>query len=90
MNTGSLAFVTGIGIVVAATASIAQEAPRLPPTDAVKLSEIIVKVEAREGFRYVDDVEWDDDGYYTVVYFTKDNAKVEINYDTSGEPKAGN
>jgi len=56
----------------------------------MKLSEIIAKVEAREGFRYVDDVDWDDDGYYTVVYFTKDNAKVEINYDTTGEPKAGN
>ena len=90
MNVGSLGYVTVIGLALAATNAFAQEPPRLPPTDAMKLSEIIAKVEAREGFRYVDDVDWDDDGYYTVVYFTKDNAKVEINYDTTGEPKAGN
>ena len=32
-------------------------------------------------FHYVYDVEWNDDGYYDVVYFTTDKAKVEMKID---------
>jgi hypothetical protein len=63
-------------------------ASKLPPENAKKLSEIIAKVEQRNGFRYIAEVEWDDGGYL-VTYFTADKAKVEIKYDpVSGEPKA--
>lgn len=65
----------------------AQDTDRPPPPDGKKLSEIIAKVEQREGFRYIDEVDWDD-GAYEVTYFTGDKAKVEIRYDpVTGEPK---
>ena len=61
---------------------------RGPPENAKKLSEIVAKVEQRPDFRFIDEVEWDDDGY-EVTYFTTDNAKVEIKFDpVSGETKA--
>ncbi|RVA98087.1 PepSY domain-containing protein, partial [Mesorhizobium sp. M7A.F.Ca.CA.004.05.1.1] len=48
---------------------------------------IIAKVEQRDGFRYVDEVDWDS-GAYTVTYYTADKAKVEITYDpVTAEPK---
>ncbi|TJV68323.1 MAG: PepSY domain-containing protein [Mesorhizobium sp.] len=51
------------------------------------MSEIIAKVEQRDDFRYVDEVAWDS-GAYTVIYYTTDKAKVEINYDpVTAEPK---
>lgn len=65
----------------------AQDAGNLPPQNARKLSEIIAKVEQRQGFRYIDEVDWDE-GAYEVTYFTTDKAKVQIRYDpVSGEPK---
>ncbi|TIT47454.1 MAG: PepSY domain-containing protein [Mesorhizobium sp.] len=51
------------------------------------MSEIIAKVEQRDGFRYVKEVDWDKDGY-TVTYYTSDKAKVEIDFDpVTAEPK---
>ncbi|TJW96106.1 MAG: PepSY domain-containing protein [Mesorhizobium sp.] len=59
----------------------------MPPQNAKKLSQIIAKVEQRDDFRYVDEVAWDS-GAYTVIYYTTDKAKVEINYDpVTAEPK---
>ena len=59
----------------------------LPPPNAKKLSEILAKVEQRDGFRYVKEVDWDKDAY-TVTYYTSDKAKVEITYDpVTAEPK---
>lgn len=78
----------GVIVCLACTAAAAQDAGALPPQNAKKLSEIIAKVEQRQGFRYVKEVDWDKDGY-TVTYFTGDSAKVEIKYDAvSGESKA--
>lgn len=72
------------GSVNAQTASV----PPVPPEDSKKLSEILTKIEARDKFRYVDQIEWDDDGYYSITYFTSDKAKVEINIDAiTGEPR---
>jgi hypothetical protein len=68
------------------TAFAADEKP-LPPANAKKLSEIIAKVEQRDGFRYVKEIDWDNGGY-TVTYYTADKAKVEITYDpVTAEPK---
>lgn len=65
----------------------AQDPDRAPPADSKKLSEIVAKVEQRDGFRYIDDIEWDD-GAYEVTYYTTDKAKVEIRFDpVTGEPK---
>ncbi len=72
---------------VAARVAHAQDRNAPPPADAKKLSEIVAKVEQRDGFRYIDDVEWDD-GAYEITYYTADKAKVEIRYDPiTGEPK---
>ena len=55
--------------------------PPVPPENALKLSAIIATVEQRDAFHYVSDIEWNDDGYYDVVYFTTDKAKVEMKID---------
>jgi hypothetical protein len=60
----------------------------VPPTGARPLSEILAKVEKRDQFSYIDEIRWNDDGYYEVTYFTSDKAKVEINYNpVTGEPQ---
>ncbi|MER8958827.1 PepSY domain-containing protein [Mesorhizobium sp. M0701] len=66
-------------LLVGGSAFAAGEDP-LPPQNAKKLSEIIAKVEQRDDFRYIKEVDWDSDGY-TVTYYTSDKAKVEITYD---------
>lgn len=64
------------------------EAPPIPPAEAMKLSEIIARIETRDQFRYVSEVDWDEDGFYRVIYFTSDKAKVEINIDpATGETR---
>lgn len=50
-----------------------------------KLSEIIVEIENSTDFHYVDEVDWDDDGYYEIEYYLKNGSKVEIKID----PKTG-
>jgi hypothetical protein len=55
--------------------------PPVPPDNALKLSAIIATVEQRDAFHYLSDVEWNDDGYYDVIYFTTDKAKVEMKID---------
>ena len=55
--------------------------PPVPPENALKLSAIIATVEQRDAFHYVSDIEWNDDGYYDVVYMTTDKAKVEMKID---------
>lgn len=73
--------------LLAAPSAQAQEPDRAPPADARPLSEIVAAVEKRDGFRYIDEVEWDEDGFWNVTYYTSDRAKVEIRYDpVSGDP----
>lgn len=62
--------------------------PPVPPENAMKLSEIIARIEQRDQFRYIDGVDWDEEGYYEVTYYTTDKAKVEIRIDpATGQPK---
>jgi hypothetical protein len=76
-----------VALLFLAGAAHAQDPDRAPPADARKLSEIVAKVEQRDGFRYIDDIEWDD-GAYEVTYYTTDKAKVEIRFDpVTGDPK---
>lgn len=68
--------------------AVAQERPKIPPDNAMKLSQIVAKVEQRPDFRYIGEVDWSDEGYYEVTYFTTDKAKVEIKYNpATGEPQ---
>lgn len=62
--------------------------PATPPEKSLKLSEIIAKIEKRDQFRYISEIEWESEGYYDVVYYTFDKARVEIKIDpVSGEPR---
>lgn len=69
--------------------AFAQDAsPLIPPENSLKLSEIIAKIETRDQFRYIDDIDWDEDGFYAVTYMTSDKAKVEIKIDAvTGQPR---
>ena len=76
-----------VAVLLAAGPAFAADENPLPPQNAKKLSEILAKVEQRDGFRYVKEVDWDKDAY-TVTYYTSDKAKVEITYDpVTAEPK---
>ncbi|MER8825549.1 PepSY domain-containing protein [Mesorhizobium sp. M0938] len=78
---------TGVVVLFLGEPALAADESPLPPPNARKLSEIIAKVEQRNDFRYVDEVDWDS-GAYTVTYYTTDKAKVEITYDpVTAEPK---
>ncbi|WP_245446348.1 PepSY domain-containing protein [Mesorhizobium kowhaii] len=68
---------TSVAVLLAGGPALAADESRLPPPNAKKLSEILAKVEQRDGFRYVKEVDWDS-GAYVVTYYTSDKAKVEI------------
>lgn len=77
----------GVAALLLAGPAFAADENPAPPQNAKKLSEIIAKVEQRADFRYVKEVAWED-GAYTVTYYTKDKAKVEITYDpVSGDTR---
>ncbi|MEO5758972.1 MAG: PepSY domain-containing protein [Mesorhizobium sp.] len=78
---------TSVAVVLFCGSAFAADEKPLPPPNAKKLSEILAKVEQRDGFRYVKEVDWDN-GAYTITYYTSDKAKVEITYDpVTAEPK---
>ncbi|MFD2058016.1 PepSY domain-containing protein [Mesorhizobium calcicola] len=78
---------TSVAVLLAGGPALAADDKPLPPPNAKKLSEILAKVEQRDGFRYVKEVDWDSDAY-VVTYYTSDKAKVEITYDpVTAEPK---
>ncbi|MGJ4860041.1 PepSY domain-containing protein [Labrys sp. KB_33_2] len=68
-------------LLLAGVASAQTTSTALPPQGSLKLSQIIAKVEAREGFAYISEVEWSQSGYYEVTYMTTDKAKVELHLD---------
>jgi hypothetical protein len=87
MRLPGLAAVMVMAGIVSSPIAMAQDKQLVPPQNAMKLSEIIAKVEQRSNFHYIDDIDWDDGGY-EVTYYTNDKAKVEIKFDpVSGEPK---
>ncbi|MBZ9740572.1 MULTISPECIES: PepSY domain-containing protein [unclassified Mesorhizobium] len=82
-----LVLVAGMALLCGVGSAFAADDKPLPPPNAKKLSEILAKVEQRNGFRYVKEVDWED-GAYTITYYTADKAKVEITYDpVTAEPK---
>ncbi|TKT76686.1 PepSY domain-containing protein [Aquamicrobium sp. LC103] len=55
------------------------------PPEGAKLSEIIAELEQNPDVEYIDEVDWNDRGYYEIEYFMKNGAKAEIRID----PKTG-
>jgi hypothetical protein len=82
-------FYLGIAAALICGQAYAQaSAPAVPPQKSMKLSQIIAQVEQRDKFQYVKDIEWEEEGYYEVTYYTTDKAKVEVKLDpVSGQPK---
>jgi hypothetical protein len=80
-------FAASAALLLLGGVAAAQTAAKVPPDNAKKLSEIVAKVEQRNDFRYIAEIDWSD-GAYQVIYYTTDKAKVEIHYDPlTGEPK---
>ena len=76
-----LATALSLCLFVIAGPAMAQDSPAVPPQNAMKLSAILATVEGRDSFHYVSSVEWNEEGYYDVVYFTTDKARVELKVD---------
>lgn len=72
-------------LVVGAAPALAD---RPPPANALPLSEIIAALEARHDIHFIDEIEWDDDGYWEAEFYTNDGGKVEIKLDpVTGAPR---
>lgn len=56
-------------------------ADRVPPANAMPLSEILAQIEAAGDVAHFEEVEWDDDGYWEVEYRRTDGARVELKLD---------
>jgi hypothetical protein len=59
-----------------------------PPPSSKKLTEILAKIEGRDKFKFIYEVDWSQTGFYEIYYYTTDNAKVELHIDpVSGDAK---
>lgn len=59
-----------------------------PPANAKPLSEIVSMVERQAGVAYIDEIDWDDDGYWEIEYVTTDGAERRIKVDpVSGQTR---
>ena len=59
-----------------------------PPPNGKKLTEILAKIEGRDKFKFIYEVDWSQTGFYEIYYYTTDNAKVELHIDpVSGDAK---
>jgi len=69
-----------LALIVAPAAVMAQDAP---PANSMPLSEILAKVEADLGadLGHIDEVDWDDDGYYQIEYHDANGREVEMRLD---------
>lgn len=56
-------------------------ADRLPPPNALPLSQIVRMLEDRLNPAYFHEIEWDDDGYWEVEYVDRRGTKVKIKVD---------
>lgn len=77
-----------MALLSAAPAWAQTQPPPIPPEKSLKLSEIIARIEQRDQFRFIDEIDWDEEGLYDITYYTSDKAKVEIKIDpVTGEPR---
>lgn len=59
-----------------------------PPADGTPLSQMLATIEQEENFGFFDDIDWDDDGYYDVEYYTTDGREVKVRLDpVTGAPR---
>ena len=51
------------------------------PAQALPLSEIVTALESQYDIHFIDEIEWHNDGYWDVEFFTRDGAKVDLKID---------
>jgi hypothetical protein len=64
--------------------SLVQAAKADPPSDGKPLSQILQALEHKDGFSHVSEIEWDEEGYWEIEFFTstgKLRNRVKINVD---------
>ena len=78
-----------VAVALSGSSALAQSTTRAePPANGMKLSQLLAKVETRDKFQYISEVDWSESGYYEVIYYTSDKAKVELHLDAvTGEAK---
>lgn len=77
IRSGIAAFALGVMTLPAVAAAQTQ-----PPATAQPLSRVIATIEANVAdLAYIEDVSWDNDGYWEVEYRTTDGREVEIRVD---------
>lgn len=72
-------------ILASALLILASTAAHAAAPEGTKLSEIIAKIEQNPDVEYIDEVDWNDRGYYEIEYVMKNGAEAEIKID----PKTG-
>ena len=73
-----LRYIFPMALALSAGPSLAE---RTPPAQALPLSEIVASLESQYDIQFIDEIEWDDDGYWEVEFFTQDGNKVELKID---------
>ncbi len=68
--------------LAAAPAAMADDRP---PRGSIPASEILRRVEQLPDFGWLEEMEWDDDGYWEVEYRTRDGREREVKVD----PRSG-
>jgi hypothetical protein len=52
-----------------------------PPADGTPLSQMLAVLEQEADFGHFEDIDWDDDGYYEVEYYTADGEERDVRLD---------
>lgn len=79
-----LRYIFPVALAMSAGAACADSPP---PKQALPLSEIVTKLESRYDIAWIDEIEWDDDGYWEVEFYARDGSKVEVKIDpVTGQP----
>ena len=77
-------------VVIASAAEAQATSISTPPPNGKKLAEILAKVEGRDKFKFISEIEWSQNGFYDIYYYTTDNVKVELHMDpVFGDSKLG-
>ena len=67
-----------VGLVALGAAPVRADTP--PPPQAKPLSEIVRSIEGQAGFRYIEEIDFND-GVYKVEYYLQDGTKREVRLD---------
>ena len=70
-----------IPLALAAMLPLPLMAQDQPPADGTPLSQMLATLEQEADFGHIDDVDWDDDGYYEVEYYTTEGREVKVRLD---------